>query len=308
MNIANPTLKAIVLPCTFIVATALASQAKAEEYVKSYTVAAQPTVRIRVDDSKVHVITSDSNQVEFRVTSEGFSAVNIGGKLHIDSQQNGNQVELTVRVGPGVMIGFSNKRLSTEVRMPKNADLQLDTSDGHVELSDMKGNIVVHTSDGAIKASQLAGTIEIRSSDGDIDADTLTGTFKIHSGDGKISATHLDGKCDASTSDGSIHVAGRFDSLDIKSSDGAVTARAETGSTMSSGWNIKTTDGRIDLDVPKALQANLDASTRDGSISLGLPVSVQGEIGKKAVHGTINGGGATLYIHTGDGSIRLNGI
>jgi hypothetical protein len=307
MNIAKPSLKAMVLPCTFLAAAALAYPVKAEEYVKTYTVTAQPTVRIRVDVSKVHVITSDSNQVEFRVTSEGFSAVKIGGKLHIDSQQSGNQVELTVRVAPAFVI-VSTKRLSTEVRMPKNADLQLETSDGHVDLSDVNGNIVVHTSDGAINASQLTGTIEIRSNDGDIDADALTGTFKLHSGDGKIRATHLDGRCDASTRDGSIHVAGRFDSLDVKSSDGAVTARAETGSKISSGWNIKTTDGRIDLDIPKVLQANLDASTRDGSISLGLPVSVEGEIGKKAVHGTINGGGSTLYIHTGDGSIRLNGI
>jgi hypothetical protein len=308
MNIATPNLKSIALPCTLLLATALASKVKAEEYVKTYTVTAQPTVRIRVDDSRVRVTTSDTNQVEFRVTAEGFATINIGGKLHVDSQQNGNLVELTVRVTPGVMIGFSNKRLSTEVRMPKNADVQLESSDGHVELSDLKGNIVVHTSDGAIKASQLSGSIDLRSRDGDIDAETLSGELKLHSADGKINASHLDGKCDVSTSDGGIHVAGRFDALDIKSSDGAVNARAEPGSEMSSTWSIKTTDGRVDMEIPKDLHANLDASTRDGHISLGLPVSVEGELGKKTVHGTINGGGPTLSIHTGDGSIRLNGI
>jgi hypothetical protein len=308
MNIAAPRLKKIALPCTLLLTTALASQIKAEEYVKTYTVTAQPTVRIRVDDSKVRVITSDTDQVEFRVTAEGFATINIGGKLHVDSQQNGNQVELTVRVSPGVMIGFSNKRLSTEVRMPKNADLQLESSDGHVELSDLRGNIVVHTSDGAIKASQLSGSIDLRSRDGDIDAETLSGELKLHSADGKVRASHLDGKCDVSTSDGGIQVAGRFDALDIKSSDGAVNARAEAGSKMSADWSIKTTDGRVDMEIPKDLRANLDASTRDGHISLGLPVSVEGELGKKTVHGTINGGGPTLSIRTGDGSIRLNGI
>jgi hypothetical protein len=35
---------------------------------------------------------------------------------------------------------------------------------------------------------------------------------------------------------------------------------------------------------------------------------MQGDIGKKSVRGAINGGGPTLFIHTGDGSIRLNGI
>jgi Toastrack DUF4097 len=308
MNIATPTVKRISVPTILLLGMALAAQAKPEEYVKTYTVTEQPTVHIRVDDSKVRIITSDTNQVEFRVTAEGFATINIGGKLRVDSQQNGNQVELTVRVSPGVMIGFSNKRLSTEVRMPKNADLQLETSDGHVELSDLRGNIVIHTSDGGIKASQLSGSIDIRSSDGDIDADTLAGTFKLHSSDGKISASHLDGNCEVSTSDGAIQVAGRFDSLDIKSKDGAVSARVEQGSKLSYTWTIKTTDGRVDMEIPKGLQANLDASTRDGHISLGLPVSVEGELGKKAVHGTINGGGPTLFIHTGDGSIRLNGI
>ena len=308
MIIATPTFKRIAVPCTLLLTVALASRVNAEEYLKSYTVTGQASVRIKVDDSSVQVITSDSNQVDFRVTSEGFAAINVGGKLHVDSQQNGNQVELTVRLSPGVTLGFSNRKLTTVVRMPKNADLQLETSDGHVELSDLKGNIVVHTSDGEIKASQLSGTIDMRTKDGDIAADRLSGTFKLHSGDGKINATQLDGKCDVSTGDGSIRVAGRFDSLDIKSGDGAVTARAELGSTMSSTWSIATKDGGVDVTIPNNLQANLDASTGDGRISLGLPVLVQGDLGKKAVHGAINGGGPTLLIHTGDGSIHLNGI
>lgn len=301
-------LKRIVAPSALLLTMAFASQANAEVYEKVYTVTGPATVRIRVDDSSVRVITSDTNQVEFRVTSEGFAAINIGGKLHVDSEQSGNQVELNVRLAPHVTIGFNNKRLSTEVHMPKNADLQLETSDGHVELSDLNGNIVVHTSDGSINASHLSGTIDMRSSDGDITADMLTGPFKFHSGDGKINGTRLDGKCDVSTSDGSIHLAGRFDSLDIKSGDGAVTARAEPGSTMSSNWSITTKDGGIEVAVPKGFQANLDASTRDGHIALGIPVSVEGDFGKTAVRGAINGGGPTLLIHTGDGTIHLNGI
>ncbi|HXP67113.1 MAG TPA: DUF4097 family beta strand repeat-containing protein [Steroidobacteraceae bacterium] len=308
MNTSTPTLKGIAIPGAFLLTMMLVSRAHAEEYVKSYKVTGPAMVRVKVDDSSVHVITSDTDQVEFRVTSQGFSTIEIGGKLHIDSQQNGNEVELTVKLASRVVIGFNNKRLSTEVRMPKNADLQIDTSDGRVELADLNGNITVHTSDGAIRASKLSGTIDLRSSDGDITADALTGTFKLHSADGKINATGLDGKCDISTSDGSIHAAGRFDSLDLKSSDGPVTARAESGSKMTSMWSIATKDGRVDVDIPKELQANLDASTGDGHINLGLPVSMQGDIGKKAVHGTLNGGGPTLFIHTGDGSIRLNGI
>jgi Putative adhesin len=307
MKITTPSLR-ITVPCAVLFISALASPVHAEEYSKTYAVTGQTTVRIQADDSSVHVITADTDRVEFRVTSEGFAAVNIGRKLHIDSQQNGNQVELTVRLSPGVTLGINNKRISTEVRMPKNADLQLETSDGHVEVSDLNGNIVVHTSDGAIKASQLSGTIDIRSNDGDISAEALKGTFKLHSGDGKITATQLDGNCNASTRDGPIKVAGRFDSLDVKSGDGAVNARAEPGSKLSTTWSITTADGGVEVAIPKDLPAKLDASTRDGHIFLGLPVSVEGSVDQKAVRGTINGGGPTLLIHTGDGTIHLNGV
>ena len=308
MKLATASLKRIAVPCTFLLATLVAARASAEEYLKSYTVTGPPTVRIKVDDSSVRVVTSDANQVDFRVTSEGFAAIKIGGKLRIDSRQNGNEVDLTVRLSPQVTLFFNTKRLSTEVRMPKNADLQLETSDGRVELSNLNGNIVVHTSDGAVEASQLSGSIDIGTKDGDITADKLTGAFKLHSGDGKISGAALDGKCDVSTRDGSIHVAGRFDSLDLKSGNGPVTARAEPGSKISSTWSIATKDGSVTVEIPKTLQVNLDARTGDGRISLGIPISVEGDLGKKALHGAINGGGPTLLIHTGDGSIHLNGI
>jgi hypothetical protein len=80
-------------------------------------------------------LTSDTHQIEFRVTSEGSATINIGAKPRIDSQQNGNQVELTVLRKPGISIGFSDKRLRTEVRMPKDADLQVETADGSVNIS-----------------------------------------------------------------------------------------------------------------------------------------------------------------------------
>jgi DUF4097 and DUF4098 domain-containing protein YvlB len=297
----------IVSACFFL--TMLTSSASAaEDYVKSYAVAGPAKVRVKVDDSRVRVITSDSNQVEFRVTSAGFCAICAGGKLQVDSQQNGNEVQLTVQQGTRLALLLNTQRQFTEIRMPKNADLELTTSNGRVELAELNGSIRVRTSDGSITASHLSGSIELRSNNGDIDARALTGTFNLHSGDGRITGAELDGKCEGFTRNGAIHVTGRFDSLDVKSSDGAVAARAEAGSKMASAWNIATKNGRVDVDVPRDLQANLYASTDDGHISLGLPVAMQGDISRKIVHGAINGGGPLLSIHSGDGSIRLNAL
>jgi DUF4097 and DUF4098 domain-containing protein YvlB len=263
---------------------------------------------VRADDGSIRVTTSDTSQVEFRVTSEGFAALLLGGKLRVDSQQNGNEVDLSVRRGMGVTLGINTKRVTTEVRMPRNADLQLDTGNGAVEVSSVDGTISVRTGDGAIKASQLSGKIDLQTGNGAITVEALKGELTVHTGDGLIRGTTLDGKCDASSGNGAIQLAGRFDSLNIKSGDGTVVARVATGSSMSSAWSINTGDGGVEVELPKDFQANLDVSTSDGRISLGLPVTVQGAIGKTAVHGTLNGGGPALVIRTGDGSIRLNGV
>ena len=298
------TLSRVIRSCVLIAAIGFAANVSAEEYSKSYIVEGRPNVRVDVDDSSVRVITSDTSKVEFHVTYEGFT-LGIGGDLHVDSQQSGNQVTLTAHTKSHITIGVSTRRLSTEVYMPRNADLQIDSSDGSIDVSSVNGNVTVQTKDGAVKATQLTGKIDLATSDGNVTVDSLKGQIRLHSGDGTISGGGLDGKCEASTTDGQIHLAGRFDTLSLRSSDGAVSASAASGSQMSSGWEIKTTDGSVDVAVPKDLRANLDASTSDGRISVGLPVTVQGDMSKSHVQGTINGGGPVLLIHTSDGSIRV---
>ena len=296
------------MPCLGFVALALVCSAHAQDYVKSYSVGHRADVRVSADDSSVRVVTSDNNQVEFRVHSEGFAAFQLGGKLHIDSQQHGDQVELTVQVARGVTIGFDNRSLRTEVRMPRNADLSLNTNDGAVDIDSLDGNITVRTKDGAIKASQLSGRIELVTADGNIAVGALKGESRLHTGDGTIGADNVDGKLEGSSGDGQINLTGRFDLLDVKSGDGGVTIRVARGSRMSSPWSIRTRDGSVDLRLPADLQADLDVrAAEDGHISLGLPVTVRGGVSKSHVQGTLNGGGPLLSVRTGDGSIRLSG-
>lgn len=51
------------------------SQAQAEEYSKSYRVSGRAGVHVHVDDSRVWVVTSDTQQVDFIVSREGTSAI-----------------------------------------------------------------------------------------------------------------------------------------------------------------------------------------------------------------------------------------
>lgn len=285
--------------------TASAAPARAEDYVKSFPVSGRANVRVETNDGSVRVSTGDAKQVEFRVEYENYE---VGKNLHIDAHQDGDKAVLIARVAGnwGFSWGHNSRKLHIEVRMPKDGDVQVQTGDGSVQADTISGNVSLHTGDGSIKANSLTGTIDLHTNDGSITVDTLKGVIRLHSGDGSIEARQLDGKVDADSGDGHIRIDGRFDALNVKTGDGSVNTRVASGSKMATSWTIRTGDGSVDLVLPADFQTDIDASTGDGHISLGISVTVEGTFSKSQIHGKMNGGGQSLTIHTGDGSIRLS--
>jgi hypothetical protein len=298
------------ISCAILVAAGFASSANAEQYLKSYTVTGHPDVHVQADNGGVHIGSSNGSTVEFSVKydkSDWGDDSNAGPQ--IDSKQNGNRVELTALTGPHAWFGFTHNRwLSIEIHMPKDSDLQVETSNGAIDVSSLNGKLSVHSSNGGIKASDLSGTIDIGSSNGGIDLESLKGTMNVSTTNGGIKGNNLDGRCGLSTTNGSVRVAGRFDGLDISSGNGSVVARAETGSKMSAGWRIRTTNAGVDLSLPTNLQANVDASTSNGSVTVDLPKDIDGSHSKTELRGAMNGGGPEMTIHTTNGGIHIRGI
>lgn len=295
-----------IVAAALLAGVAFAPRAGATEWPsKTYTISGRANVHIDTNDGSVRVTTNDSKTVEFHVDYEGYE---LDKNLHIESHQNGDQVELIARVTThwGFSWGGSGRRLHIEVRMPQNADFNAHTGDGSVEASAINGAVIVETGDGAIRANTLTGNIDLHTHDGSINVDTLKGDIKLQTGDGSIEARALDGKLDADSGDGHVRIAGRFDGLNIKTGDGSVDTHILPGSKMATSWNIRTGDGSVDLALPGDFQANIDASTGDGHISVGLPVTVEGTFSNSQLHGKMNGGGQSLTVHTGDGSIRLS--
>jgi DUF4097 and DUF4098 domain-containing protein YvlB len=265
-----------------------ATAAHADDYAKTYTVANRANVHVDTDDGSVTVTTSDTKEVEFRVEYQGYT---LDKSLRIDSSQHGDEVELTARIPHGFHIALGMmRRLHVEVRMPKDADLQ------------------VRTGDGSIKVNNVSGTVDLHSGDGAINVSSLKGSVRIHTGDGSIEASEMDGKCDATSGDGRIRLSGRFDVLSAKSGDGSVGVEAQHGSKLDSSWSVYSGDGSIEVALPPDLPVNIEASSGDGHISTDIPITMEGVISKSRVHGKMNGGGSTLTIHTGDGSIRLKQV
>jgi len=247
---------------------AVSPLALADDWSKTYSISGKPDLRVETSDANIRVDTWDKNTIDVHMTSSRYKFGDNG--LRVIEHQNGDAVEIELRFPHHVFtVQFGSYKVDIEIHMPCQGRVNLRTGDGSIELANFKGDM------------------DIESGDGHEQIDSVDGNLRARAGDGHIRAV------------------GRFDALDLNTSDGRIETRVLPGSTMASGWNLRTGDGNVTLELPQNFAADVDLHTGDGHINVEMPVTVDGRIGDKNIHGKINGGGNLLTIHTGDGSIRL---
>ena len=243
--------------------------ARADNWSKTYDVGQMPQLRVDTSDADIRLDTWDQNKIEALVTTER-DKIGEGG-VKIIERQNGNSVEIEVRLPVHhFSIDWGQHRVSIEIHMPHEGKVNLRTGDGRISVSHLKGEM------------------------------------DFYSGDGRLEADDVDGSLRARTGDGSMRMSGRFDAVDVSSGDGRVSFTARPGSHVQQSWELRTSDGSVDLEIPSDLAADLDLHTGDGHITLNLPVTVEGKLGHQDIHGKLNGGGNRVVVHTGDGSITVD--
>lgn len=260
--------------------------AGADDWSHQYTVKGRPELRLTTDDGSVRVEVGTGLQIEAQVTTEGWKIA--PGELTISEGQTGDRVAIEVRLPPhNALFREGHRSVKLLVRVPPEANLDIRTGDGSVNVEPVTGRVSITTGDGSITAAGLHGEI------------------RLHTGDGSIRATGIEGRLRADTGDGHMNVRGRFEGLDLKTGDGSIEAEVESGSKITEAWSLASGDGGITMRIPEDLGAELDAHAGDGSIVLDAPVTVAGTVSPSSVRGTLAGGGGPLRVRTGDGSIHL---
>jgi DUF4097 and DUF4098 domain-containing protein YvlB len=282
----NRTVLAGAFLAVMTMAAGAASPARADDWSKTYQISNRANLRVSTDDGDVTVVGADQKQIDVRVTTEGYK---IGSNdVRIEESQNGDHVVISVKM-PHFNFSFfggRHKAVKVELHVPRELELEVETSDGNVV------------------AQNVAGRVHFSTGDGNVTATAVHGDIRLHTGDGHISGTNFDGTLDADTGDGNLQISGRFDSLSLKTGDGNIEAQVGGGSKVANSWTVRSGDGHITMRLPADLNANVDAHTGDGSITCDIPITVSGTL-SHTVRGKLNAGGGTLSITSGDGSIHL---
>jgi len=245
--------------------------ARADDWSKTYTVQHAPQLRVDTSDASIRLDTWDQNKIEAHVSTSRWKIGDDGVK--IIEHQAGDAVEIEVRLPHrSFTFDIGQHRVEIEIHMPREGKVNLRTGDGRISVSRLKGDIELNT------------------------------------GDGHLEVEDVDGSLRAHTGDGAIHASGRFDALDVSTGDGHVTLQVKPGSQVQRSWEVRTSDGSVNLAIPAELAADLELHTGDGHIDVNLPVTVEGKLDRQDLRGKLNGGGNRFSVHTGDGSITLDKI
>lgn len=156
------------------------------------------------------------------------------------------------------------------LRVPRKAQLDVDTVNGGLKVSGTEGKARLITVNGSIDVVRVAGRI---------DAETTNGGVQVTDSRGAVSAL---------TTNGGIEVELR-------------------NVTPGSDLALSTTNGAISVRLPKNVRLSLDAATTNGRVSSAFSVG-RGSTGKRRLSGDINGGGGKLRVRTTNGSIRIEEI
>jgi Putative adhesin len=273
---------AIVLP--FVLCAAAFGQSN---WDKSYNVSGKAAISVEVDDASVRVnACGNCRTVRIHVDANG----NDLSKFRVTEMQGGDGIHFTLRHPEmsGFFSSFHGRSPDVIIDTPADTQLNVRSGDGSLQITGIRSGADVHTGNGSIQMSDVAGALRATTGDGGV---------QIHQGDGTLFAT---------SGNGSLTIEGRFTQFETRSGDGSVRLSLLSGSRLTASSRVATGNGSITLELPRDLQAEIQASTGSGSISNSLPLNVTTSGARNNLHGSMNGGGPSVRLQTGDGSIRLS--
>ena len=128
--------------------------------------------------------------------------------------------------------------------------------------------------------------------------------LSLRSVNGRVEIRDVEGTAELATTNGSIFGDNMRGSVDARTTNGNIDVELRTLDD-NEDMIFKTTNGGIELILPRNIRADISASTVNGRVSTDFPMEVRGNYNRKRVRGSVNGGGGLIDLHTVNGSIRI---
>jgi DUF4097 and DUF4098 domain-containing protein YvlB len=207
-------------------------------------------------------------------------------RIVVQMTQNGDRISLR----------YSAAEQDSDVR--KYSGVQFDVT------TPVASDVDARTSNGAIAASTLQGILRLRSSNGQIVIDHFTGEGHAETSNGQVIVQQAEGVFRLDTSNGAILMSGLVALVDAETSNGQISF---SGTLVAGSHRMRSSNGRLSVQVPAASAIALHASTSNATISSDLPWT--GDTSGASWSATLNAPTMVdLTLSTSNGSIRIEAL
>jgi DUF4097 and DUF4098 domain-containing protein YvlB len=242
-------------------------------------------VRTGSGDVRIRVGPSDSVRIIGRIRARSllFDDSPASRVAQIESQPPIEQTGSAIRVGhTGDNPLYRNVSISYEITVPPSTEVRSHTGSGDQIIGNVR-NLEARTGSGDIEIADAEGNVQASTGSGDIQIDRAQGNLVANTGSGDIRADVIGGGVRARTGSGNVEM--------IR------VGRAEV--------EVRTGSGDVTLGLDNNASFNLNAHTGSGSIKTTHPLTVSGQLSRHRLQGVVRGGGPSVSVTTGSGSILI---
>lgn len=229
------------------------------DYENEFEVTAGGKLNVKTEVGSINVRTHNASTALVEALISGTD----GEDFNIDAVLNGNELEVI-----GELKGKSWRRdikVELIITIPKEFHVEVDTSGGSIQISDLNGDILAHTSGGSISVGTIKGNVKLDTAGGSIKTDEVYGSLNAHTSGGSIRVTFAE--------------------------------------QLKDNAKLDTSGGSITAYLIEDIKIDLDAATSGGRVR--SEFAINGRVNKRSIKGEINGGGPTLKLRTSGGSIKV---
>jgi DUF4097 and DUF4098 domain-containing protein YvlB len=256
-------------------------------------------------------------------TSSRSHADELFKEFEITFAQEGNDVRINARDHHSTSWFHWNSDLDVHyvVNVPAQYNVDLKTSGGDINVSDLNGQVKAKTSGGDISLGRINGVVDAHTSGGDVSmagshasatlstsgGDVKVGdagaSLNVRTSGGSIDIRRAESDLKAHTSGGSIEIGDAGGTIDALTSGGSIRARLSRQPRADS--RLESSGGGITVHVAPNVSLDVDAHTSGGDVASDLPVTILGKQNDSSLNGKLNGGGPKLVLRSSGGDIRL---
>jgi DUF4097 and DUF4098 domain-containing protein YvlB len=243
----------------------------------SFAITGQPRIVIKSENGNIEVNAGFGNEVLIEANLRD------APRVEYEVSQTGDIITIDVKVERHWWFwGMGGADIT--VTTPVETTLELNTSNGFIELHGIKGSGWLETSNGRLVLDDVKGDFEGRTSNGRIEVEAMEGSAFLRTSNGSVNIKTSSGEFDVQTSNGSISFGGNM--------------------TAGGSNRLVTSNGNVDVKLLGTPSVVLDAETSNGDVSSELPILAT-VTKKDRLVGEIGLGEADLYIRTSNGNVAI---